>query len=544
MNEPAHLDCVLELQALQGEVRAAKAQLLRLAAAGPAKEALAQPGVRAWVQSEAYAAALATARQARDAVRRDAIAQLQLVEEVNRLEAGARKIEREGARMEGLVALLTHSLGQVMAEWQQQYPTNQDFVRNTLPGCYAHVIEWAGRCQDRLSRCVAELMRVPREVLPAAAEQGRLHGGAGAADPAARGRRGSGFSLPPASSLALVDRMALALPYVAAPRAAAQLRAAASAGPSPAAASTALTGGLGGSLGSLVLRGSGASGGTGGGVGDAGLLGAGSGGLGSSTGFGLGASGGGWPGMGMGSTSGAGGGFGGFGSAHGGLHSGGMPGVGPGLSSVGAGAAAAAAAQAGMSWSPGAAALGLPTLCYWLAMAAAAEPLAPLRCPSSLLHDLMARFEGHEQTAMWLAQADAKLRARFRDLAALRPVCAALRERLGAKRAADGAERVAVLARSRRDIGELVAAIAPNVERALRELEEQGAVRLAPWKKVNGRSAGEYLDEMRSLFARIEQLQAQHAQLQGHAAQHAQHTQQLGFGPPQPSTVGVSRLGF
>lgn len=72
------------------------------------------------------------------------------------------------------MSLLTSSLGQVLNEWQQQYPANQEFVQRMLPKVFGELAERATRSMDSLSRGVAELQRVPYELLPVLAEQRQM----------------------------------------------------------------------------------------------------------------------------------------------------------------------------------------------------------------------------------------------------------------------------------------------------------------------------------------------------------------------------------
>ncbi|PNH11390.1 hypothetical protein TSOC_001820 [Tetrabaena socialis] len=102
-----------------------------------------------------------------------------------------------------------------------------------------------------------------------------------------------------------------------------------------------------------------------------------------------------------------------------------------------------------------------------------------------------------------------RLQSRQRQLSSLQPAAAALHAHLMAKRAGDAREWLGPLARSRAELLATEAAYTPRVTRAMRELEEQGAVRLVPWRKVNGRTAAEYLDEIRSTYSKIQQVQQQ-----------------------------------
>ncbi|GFR42499.1 hypothetical protein Agub_g3301 [Astrephomene gubernaculifera] len=553
--QQAQVDGALELRRLESQVRAAKAWLLELAMQPAVKQALSRPLVQARVEVEGRRVALAAARASLEGLRRGAVAQGELVEEVGRLEAAAFELEHEERRLEGLVSLLSNALGRVLTEWQQQYTINQEFVQRMLPKSYGELIELAGRSTDRLSRCVAELMRVPAELLPVLAEQRRMQrlegtgaaggGGSGTGDGSGStlGARGSGlmYGLQSPTSLPLVERLRLALPYVGPQRSAAMLRASAASG-----ASAYL--GVASTHGSLLLRSSAASTSSSQGAGavssslgdgsSSGLLGLnmsmGSGGV-SSSSCGLGA----WPHLssvtsgsvtlstvaGSWSSSGPGQSLGAGAPGSAGPLGGGSGGSGSWLLSGSAGMGAMSAPA--VAWAPGPAALGLPTLCYWVAAAAALDPLSPLRCPAALLWELHERFRSHEQAARWLAAAEAQLRTRQRELAALRPANAALRERLEAKRQADTTERLAKLARSRREMLKSVEVCEPRVRRAMREMEELGAVRLVPWRRVNGLTAAEILEEIRSIFARINQLQQQ-------PLQHQQKQHDRGFGGLMP----------
>lgn len=152
-----------------------------------------------------------------------------------------------------------------------------------------------------------------------------------------------------------MERNRLALTYVGQPRAAAVLRTAALGGGATAASPAAASGSA---AGALLLRGSAASAAatTMSHNVDA-------------TGTGLFAMGNGGVGFGEGSLHGS--------EARGAGGSGSMP------------SKPAAAAGAAVAWGPGPAALGLPVLCYWQALALALDPLAPLRCPSALLCDFL-----------------------------------------------------------------------------------------------------------------------------------------------------------
>ncbi|GIL78757.1 hypothetical protein Vretimale_343 [Volvox reticuliferus] len=542
--QQAQVDSYVELRRLENQVLMAKTRLLELTQLPSVKQALSKPTVQVRVKNEGMRAAVAAARASLESLSRDAEDQGELVEEVGRLEAAAFDLEREERRLEGLVSLLTNALGQVLTEWQQQYPANQEFVHRMLPKVYGELAERAARSTDSLSRGVAELMRVPYELLPVLAEQRRMQrlpggdvGGAAAAASGASvlGRTcGVSIGLQTFGSLTLLERLRLALPYVGPQRAAAVLRASAASG-----CSAYL--GVAPTHGSLLIRSSAASSTSSQGVqsstSDAVLLGPGSvsGSVSASlnTGSGCwGVSGSGaaamgtWPGAGQSQGLGSGltvaaaaasawcGGGGGSrasGAAES-LHGpgGGGAGGGGGLGGSGSWAAAAGGSSGpAVAWGPGPAALGLPTLSYWLAAASVLDPLAPLRCPAALLRDLNDRFYNHDQTAKWLAAADIQLWSRQRDVAALAPTVLSLREALEAKRQSDTTERLDRLVRSRRGMLKSVDEYAPRVRRAMREMEEQGAVKLVPWRKVNGLTALEMLNEIRSIFARISQLQQQ-----------------------------------
>ncbi|KAG2428653.1 hypothetical protein HXX76_011358 [Chlamydomonas incerta] len=486
----SELEATLALRTLEAEVRATKAAVLELAALPAVKAALARPGVLARVKVESRSAMLAAAREALEALRRDAASSAAVKEEVLRLEAAAFDMEGEDRRLERLMSLLGRSLTAALSEWQQQYPANLEFVQSMLPKSYGEVLEAAGRSVDRLARGVEQLMRLPAELLPLLAAQ-RAAAGAGAG-PGAAPAGGAGVlalaahkgpgALSAAGSLnlalTLIERNRLALTYVGQPRAAAALRAAAAGGGAaaagPAGVSTSAAG-------ALLLRGSAASAASSGshhadadGGGGSGFFAMGSGGM----GF--------WEGSLHESQARSGG------------SSGGLAAQPP-----------AAAGGATVAWGPGPAALGLPVLCYWQALAAALDPLAPLRCPSALLSDFLERFKQHEEAVRWLAGADGKLRPRHKQLAALPSSVAALRERLGAKRQADAGERLGKLSRSRADLVTAAQKIGPRVERAMREMETQGAVQLVPWRTVDGKSCGQFLEELRSLFSRINAAQQQ-----------------------------------
>ncbi|GIL45317.1 hypothetical protein Vafri_2580 [Volvox africanus] len=549
--QQAQVDSFVELRRLENQVLMAKTRLLELTQLSSVKQALSKQTVQVRVKNEGMRIAVTAARASLESLSRDAEDQGELVEEVGRLEAAAFDLEREERRLEGLVSLLTNALGNVLTEWQQQYPANQEFVHRMLPKVYGELAERAARSTDSLSRGMAELLRVPYELLPVLAEQRRMQrlpgadvsGGAAAAAAGASvlGRTcGASLGLPTFGSLTLLERLRLAMPYVGPQRAAAVLRASAASG-----CSAYL--GVAPTQGSLLIRSSAASSASSQGVqsstSDAVLLGpcsvsgsvsasvntgsgcwaaSGSGaaamgswsGAGQSQGLGSGmtmatAGGGPWGG------SGGGGGGGRASGATEGLHGpgGGGAGGGGGLGGSGSWAAGGSSAPA-VAWGPGPAALGLPTLSYWLAAASALDPLAPLRCPAALLRDLNDRFYNHDQTAKWLAAADIQLWSRQRDVAALAPTVLSLREALETKRQSDTTERLDRLVRSRRGMLKSVDEYAPRVRRAMREMEEQGAVKLVPWRKVNGLTALEMLNEIRSIFARISQLQ--HQPLQPH----------------------------
>ncbi|EFJ52691.1 hypothetical protein VOLCADRAFT_102667 [Volvox carteri f. nagariensis] len=534
--QQAQVDSYVELRRLENQVLAAKTRLTELAMLPAVKQALSQPTVRTRVKNEGVRAALGAGRASFDVLIRDAEDQGELVEEVGRLEAAAFELEREERRLESLVSLLTNSLGQVLSEWQQQYPANQEFVHRMLPKVYGDLADRAARNIDSLSRGVSELMRVPCELLPVMAEQRRmqrLQGGdvmgtaAAAVGSSGQGRPGSGsLGFPSLNSLSLVERLRLTLPYVGPQRAIAMLRASAASG-----CSAYL--GVASTHGSLFVRSSAASTASSQGAqsstSDVVLLGAcsvsGSVSASLNAGSGCWAGSGSWSGaaqgQGLGSglaaaaaAAGWGGGGRGSGAAEnlhgtGGTGAGGGGSGGLGGSCSWLGATGAASSAPAVAWGPGPAALGLPTLCYWLAAASALDPLAPLRCPAALLRDLNDRFQNHDQAAKWLTAADAQLRSRQRDVAALQSTVLALREALEAKRQSDATEMLDRLMRSRKGMLKSVDEYAPRVRRAMREMEEQGAVKLVPWRKVNGLTALEMLNEIRSIFARVNQLQQQ-----------------------------------
>ncbi|GIL94002.1 hypothetical protein Vretimale_343 [Volvox reticuliferus] len=238
--QQAQVDSYVELRRLENQVLMAKTRLLELTQLPSVKQALSKPTVQVRVKNEGMRAAVAAARASLESLSRDAEDQGELVEEVGRLEAAAFDLEREERRLEGLVSLLTNALGQVLTEWQQQYPANQEFVHRMLPKVYGELAERAARSTDSLSRGVAELMRVPYELLPVLAEQRRMQrlpggdvGGAAAAASGASvlGRTcGVSIGLQTFGSLTLLERLRLALPYVGPQRAAAVLRASAASG--------------------------------------------------------------------------------------------------------------------------------------------------------------------------------------------------------------------------------------------------------------------------------------------------------------------------
>ncbi|KXZ51710.1 hypothetical protein GPECTOR_11g159 [Gonium pectorale] len=273
--------------------------------------------IRMMQQVEGHRAMYAAARASYEALRRDAAAQEPLMEELSRLEETAQEKEREEARLGSIVSLLMESEERVLREWQEHHQETREFLHNMLPATYDELIDVMGQNTDRLSRSVAELMRVPAELLPVLAEQRRiqrLQGGTGAA------------------------------------------------------------------------------------------------------------------------------------------------------------------------------------------------------------HDGMAadRLKSLEHMARWLAAYDGQLRSRQRDLTALGPTIVVMRERLQTKRQIDQEELLAPLVRCRKDMMTQVHNYVPRVERAMRDSEEQSAARLVPWQRVNGLTAAETLDEIRSLFARMAQLQQPHPPLHEH----------------------------
>ncbi|GLC34029.1 hypothetical protein PLESTB_000830300 [Pleodorina starrii] len=537
MMEQAQVGSYLELLHLDNQLAAAKVKLLTLAKLPAVSQALAKPHVAARLMNEGMRAALAAARDTLDGLIHDADAQGQLVEEVGRLEADAFELERREQRLEGLVSLLTNSLHSVFTGWQQQHSTNTEFLARMMPKAYSDLAERCARSVDSLARGVAELLRVPPELLPVLAEQRRMQrllqgpdgGGAAAAAAAAAAAMGR-TGLPSPSSLSLVDRVRLTWPYVGTQRTAGLLRAAAASGCSAFAgvasthgsllirssvASTASSQGARSSTSDAVLLGAcSVSGSVNASLNGVGAAAGGSGcwasGAAAAAGGGGGASAmntmGSWPGPGGSRASGAAENL--HGSGYGPGPGGGLAGSGSWLLGPGGGGGGSSSAPA-IPWGPGPAALGLPTLCYWLATATALDPLAPFRCPAALLRELHERFQVHDQTAKWVASADTQLRSRRRDIAGLQPSILALREALETKRLTVTADRISRLARSRRDMIKAMQDGTPKVKQAMREMEEQGAVKLVPWRRVNGQTAQEILNEIRSLGARINQLQQQ-----------------------------------
>eukprot|EP00198_Chlamydomonas_reinhardtii_P007913 XP_001697250.1 predicted protein [Chlamydomonas reinhardtii] len=528
--QQSELEATLALRTLEAEVRAAKAAVLELAALPAVKAALARPGVLARVKVESRSAMLSAAREALEALRRDAASSAAVKEEVLRLEAAAFDMEGEDRRLERLMSLLGRSLSAALSEWQQQYPANLEFVQSMLPKSYGEVLEAAGRSVDRLARGVEQLMRLPAELLPLLAAQraGAAAAGAGAGAAPAGGagvlslaaHKGPAVLSATGSlhlALTLVERNRLALTYVGQPRAAAVLRTAALGGGATAASPAAASGSA---AGALLLRGSAASAAatTMSHNVDA-------------TGTGLFAMGNGGVGFGEGSLHGS--------EARGAGGSGSMP------------SKPAAAAGAAVAWGPGPAALGLPVLCYWQALALALDPLAPLRCPSALLCDFLgersaarcsvtgvmppgvvgrvsgAVMAGLAYMVAWRRRGESC--PRHKQLAALPSSAAALRERLGAKRQADAGERLGKLSRSRADLVTAAQKIGPRVERAMREMETQGAVHLVPWRTVDGKSCGQFLEEIRSLFSRIQAAQQQQLGGGGGGGGFGAPTMRLGF---------------
>ncbi len=72
----------------------------------------------------------------------------------------------------------------------------------------------------------------------------------------------------------------------------------------------------------------------------------------------------------------------------------------------------------------------------------------------------------------------------------LGPVAESLRQRLAAKHAVDASQRADPLKRSLAEIVAKFGVCRPRIERALRDMQELGAVRLVPWRKGGWRTGG------------------------------------------------------
>lgn len=76
------------------------------------------------------------------------------------------------------------------------------------------------------------------------------------------------------------------------------------------------------------------------------------------------------------------------------------------------------------------------------------------------------------------------------EVTELGPVAEALRQRLAAKRGVDASQRADPLKRSLAEIVAQFGVCRPRIERALRDMQELGAVRLVPWRKGGWRTGG------------------------------------------------------
>lgn len=479
----AFINQFMELQKLRVALQQIKLRLLELAQVPAVREVLAQPRALLQLKALAYRAKRHEAEACLEELRADvrslgAVERQQggvggqgrvasVTDEVQKLQEVVWQQEQEQRRLEDLMAVLVDLQRRTMEDWQQGHSTDVEFVKRMLPQAYKDLAEKGGDGTDLLARGAHAVMQVPQELLPMLAEQRAAREGS---------LPGSGtFTQGPT----LLQRLQLSARHVSSQRAVAALRSSMLRG-APAALQFAGAwphGGAGGpnsSSGGRSAFGSGqlhshASGGFGA---------RGSGGDVFGSGGGLGAA-----------ASGPGARLGGFGSG-----------------AVGEGASMASGLGP-VQWAPGPAALGLPAVCYWVSVASLVEELAVLRCPSDLLQRLKEGFMWQWEQARWLAGADQQLQGKQQEVTELGPVAEALRQRLAAKRGVDASQRADPLKRSLAEIVAQFGVCRPRIERALRDMQELGAVRLVPWRKVNGQTSAEYLDEIRSLFDRINQLQ-------------------------------------